>query len=445
MVDTNGATRVAGGVVVVRAVALAINLAGAVALARALGPDLRGAQALFTTGSFTLALLLTVGASTGGYLLVTRGGGEPARIGVTALAHGLTAGLITLGVALIVRPAPGVLSAVPGWPAPLALAVAGLVVNSHHILLALAQGRGLLGAALSVTPYVTAAIAYVVIAISGFLTLTTAVWSFATSAMVAVVAAAWPRIRLQVIALAWPSASTALAMARAGIGGALTDLVTLLHQRIDLFLLGVLAPLASTGAYVVAYQSAEPLWALLSAGAVAAFAAAPAPADRQSTGDSTAPLIRQTVLLAGFLVLAGSVVLPQAVPLVYGEAYEAATLPLLLLLPGIAAYAVGRVASTYLVRNARLGRNARVTAVAFAGNVVMNLALIPRLGAVGAALASLCSYILYAALALTAYVQASGTRWSQLLPGRTDLAAAFTLIRVRWRSRRRYGHVGRYR
>jgi O-antigen/teichoic acid export membrane protein len=429
-VPAERATRVVGSILVVRFVALAINLAGAIALARALGPDLRGAQALFTTGAFVLALLLTVGANTGGYLLVTRGGGEPARIGVTALAHGVVAGLLVLGAALIVRPAPGSpLGSVPGWPVPLALAVAGLVVNSHQVLLALARGRGLLGAALSVVPYVSAAVAYVAAAAAGKLVLGTAVWSFAISPVVAVVVAGWPRTRLGVIVAASPSASTALAMVQAGIRGALTDLVTLLHQRIDVLLLGALAPLASTGAYVVAYQSAEPLWAMLSAGAVAALAAEPA-ARQHSPDDDTALIIRQTALLAGLMLLAGALVLPHLLPLLYGEAYEAATVPLLLLLPGVAAYAVGRVASSHLVRNALLGRNVRLTGLAFACNVVMNLALIPLLGAVGAALASLCSYTVYAALALTAYTRTSATRWPELVPRRSDVTAALDLLRA---------------
>lgn len=427
---SQGATRVAGGVLVVRAVALAVNLAGAVALARALGPGLRGAQALFTTGAFVAALLLTAGANTGGYLLVTRRGVEPPVVGITALAQGLAAGLVTWGVAMLLRPSPDPLAgSVPAWPVPLALAVAALVVNSHHIMLALAQGRGQLGAALSVIPYVTAAVAYIAAATAGRLVLGTAVWSFAVGSVMACLVAAWPRTRLRVVAPAWPSPSTALAMMRVGVGGAMTDVVTLLHQRVDVVLLGALAPLASTGAYVVAYQTAEPLWALLSAGAVAALTTVPAgDGGARQPSAATAALIRETALLAGLLVLAGALVLPRIVPLVYGRAYQEATLPLLLLLPGIAAFSVGRVAGAHLVRNALLGRNARLAAMAFAANVAANLALIPPFGAVGAALASLGSYSLYAVLALVAFSRTSGTRWPELVPRRADMTGAFELV-----------------
>jgi O-antigen/teichoic acid export membrane protein len=430
VVEPQGARRVAGGVLGVRIVALAVNLAGAVALARALGPDLRGAQALFTTGAFVAALLLTAGANTGGYLLVTRRGVEPAMVGVTALAHGLAAGLATLGVAMLLRLSPDPLaSSVPAWPAPLALAVGALVVNGHHIMLALAQGRGQLGAALSVTPYVVAAVAYIAAAASGRLDLGTAVWSFAVGSVVACLVATWPRTRLRVVALSWPSPSTALAMARVGIGGAMTDVVTLLHQRVDVFLLGALAPLVSTGAYVVAYQTAEPLWALLSAGAVAALTTGPAiDGEPRRPSTATAALIRQTALLAGLLALAGALVLPRVVPLVYGRAFQAATLPLLLLLPGIAAFSVGRVAGAHLVRNALLGHNARLATIALAANVAVNLAMIPPLGAVGAALASLGSYSLYAVLALAAFTRTSGTPWPELVPRRADMTAGLKLV-----------------
>jgi O-antigen/teichoic acid export membrane protein len=438
VVEPQGATRVAVGVLVVRTVALAVNLAGAVALARALGPGLRGAQALFTAGAFVAALILTAGANTGGYLLVTRRGLEPAMVGVVALAHGLAAGLVTFGVAVLLRPWPDPLAgSVPAWPAPLALAVAALVVNAHHIMLALAQGRGQLGAALSVTPYVTAAVAYIAAAASGRLVLGTAVWSFAVGSVVACLVAAWPTTRLRVIAAAWPSPRTALAMVRVGVGGATTDVVTLLHQRVDVFLLGALAPLASTGAYVVAYQTAEPLWALLSGGAVAALTTVPVgDGGSRRPSAATAALVRQTALLAGVLALAGALVLPRVVPLVYGPAFQVATLPLLLLLPGIAAFSVGRVAGAYLVRNALLGRNARLATIALAANVAVNLALIPPLGAVGAALASLGSYSLYALLTLAAFTRTSSTRWPELVPRRADMAAALELV-VRPRRARR--------
>lgn len=425
---TGPATRSAAAVFAVRAVGLAINLAGALALARALGPDGRGAQALFTVGSFGLALLLMVGASTGGYVLVTRGF-DTAAIGAAALAHGLGAGLALFGAAVL-APRIQPLGSVPGWPVPLALAVGGLVANGHHVLLALARGRAVLGASLSVTPYAAAAVAYVVAALSGRLSLATAVWAFAIGPIAALVVAAWPRLRLGIVTRTRPSASVAMAMARAGIRGSLADLFTALHQRIDVLLLGALAPLASTGIYVAAYQSVEPLWALLSGGAVVAMAGQPATGGRRASSSSTPMLVRQTMLLAGLLALTAALALPPLVPLLYGQEFAAARLPLLLLLPGVAAYAIGRVACADLVRGGNLGRNAQLAGIALAGNVTMNLVLIPPFGATGAALASLCSYTLYAGLALSAYTRASGTGWPELIPRPSDLAALTDLART---------------
>jgi O-antigen/teichoic acid export membrane protein len=195
----------------------------------------------------------------------------------------------------------------------------------------------------------------------------------------------------------------------------------MLHQRADVLLLGVLAPAASLGVYVVAYQTVEPILILSTAGAATILALGHGSPEVER-GAVTARLIRETLLVGGLLAVLAAVTAPILVPLVYGPAFSSAVLPLLILLPGIVALSCGRIAMSDLMRRNMLERLAAISVAATALNVGLNLALIPSLGAVGAALASLVSYTTQAALAIAVDRRAGGFALSLLVPGRADVA-----------------------
>jgi peptidoglycan biosynthesis protein MviN/MurJ (putative lipid II flippase) len=70
-----------------------------------------------------------------------------------------------------------------------------------------------------------------------------------------------------------------------------------------------------------------------------------------------------------------------------------------------------------------LERTAAIAVVVMVLNVGLNLALIPVLGAVGAAIASLISYSTMAALAIGFDRRAGGFAARSLVPGRADIAS----------------------
>jgi O-antigen/teichoic acid export membrane protein len=116
----------------------------------------------------------------------------------------------------------------------------------------------------------------------------------------------------------------------------------------------------------------------------------------------TAPLACRNTLLASVvasLVLIG--IAPLAIDILFGDEFDPAFTPLVLLMPGIVAASATRVLGSYLFSQGRIIYNTYATFIALGLTVVLDFALIPTLEVDGAAIASSIAYI--AALIATLY------------------------------------------
>jgi O-antigen/teichoic acid export membrane protein len=114
--------------------------------------------------------------------------------------------------------------------------------------------------------------------------------------------------------------------------------------------------------------------------------------------------------------------------LLYGERFRPALGPLLFLLPGVAAYSVVRVLGVDFSSRGRPGTPSVIAGLSLVITVALDLILIPRFGAIGAAAASTVAYSCSGALALLLYVRLTGTPLVELVaPTRAD-------FRTAWRS-----------
>ena len=94
------------------------------------------------------------------------------------------------------------------------------------------------------------------------------------------------------------------------------------------------------------------------------------------------------------LALVLGVTTPASMGPIYGKRFVASVPPLLLLLPGIVLFTVTIVLSGQLAGVGRQMVTSIVSAAAFVCTLVLDVLLIPGMGASGAAIASTCSYML---------------------------------------------------
>lgn len=194
-----------------------------------------------------------------------------------------------------------------------------------------------------------------------------------------------------------PSARLARAVAGFGARGQLGDLLLLTNLRLDFLILGALAGPAVLGEYAVASKCAE-LMRLPSTACnyvlYPRFARAP-----RSVAD--AELRRLTWRGCAVTAAAAPVMAVAAIvglPLLYGSAFRGAVLPACVLLVGLAFDGATAVTSAYLRGVGRPGTSSLGMAVGVAVTVVLDVLLIPRHGALGAAVASSVAYLVTTAM-----------------------------------------------
>jgi len=201
--------------------------------------------------------------------------------------------------------------------------------------------------------------------------------------------------------------------------------------RADVFILNTMSGAAAVGHYTLATSLAEKVWVLDSSVAQATMHDVIG-----SSGDAAAHLVARTtrniLFFSGLGCIALAVVALWAVPLLFGDAFREAVMPLWLLLPGVLAIATARPMSTFF--SGHLGRPLITSGVSIGtavAAVAAYLALIPPYGASGAAAASSLAYLVPLLVYLPLFRRLTGISLrDQLLVTREDAAAYMRLARV---------------
>ena len=193
-----------------------------------------------------------------------------------------------------------------------------------------------------------------------------------------------------------------------------------LNYRLDVVILQFFRPLREVGYYVIAQIVAELTLTLANSfqGVLALVSREEQDARRAAT--TTASLRHHGILAAGTLV-ATAIGGPILIYYAFGHAFQAAIVPMLLLLPGIWFLGTGRVVSANLAGLGRPGLPSTFAGLAAIVTVVLDLSLIPTLGIYGAVIASICAYTTYGFGSLLALSRVSEISARNLLiPTRDD-------------------------
>ncbi len=176
------------------------------------------------------------------------------------------------------------------------------------------------------------------------------------------------------------------------IRGQLGSLLTLLNLRFDFVFLAALAGPATLGIYAVASKYAEVL-RLLPIAAYWVLYPRFARADAASAVASSRRLIPRAGAVTAVTALPLAVAAGLVVPALFGGSFRNAVLPAQILLVGLGAEGAAGVATAFLYGRGRPGLNSLAAGAGVIVTVILDLILIPRLGAVGAAVASTAAYL----------------------------------------------------
>jgi O-antigen/teichoic acid export membrane protein len=215
---------------------------------------------------------------------------------------------------------------------------------------------------------------------------------------------------------------------RFGIRAWVGSLARFLNFRTDQILMGFLATEAALGVYAVAVNASEVLLYLPAATATALLPVAA----RTEAGLRAEQALRAFRSAAVVTVAAGLVAAlagPFLLPLLFGEPFEASVTPFLWLLPGALGFTAIVVFSNALVAASSPLLSSTGALVSLVVGIGLDLLLIPRFGATGAAAAASAAFLAGGCAALVAFRRRSPFAWRLLLqPRRSDLSVFRALV-----------------
>lgn len=244
--------------------------------------------------------------------------------------------------------------------------------------------------------------------------------------------AAYAFYRLSRVGPLQPSADWTLvrALVAKGTNYALALFVLTLNYRVDVALMGRLSSSAETGTYAVAAGLAELTWFLPQSITTAIFSHSVNAENERAFSEKVTRLFRVTIIIALTLVVAAAAAAPILIPLVYGPEFQASVLPMQVLLPGVFCLTTLKILNMDLAGRGRPNVSLWATLPALAVNILLNVLLLPRYGALGAAIASSISYSLASVGFVVAYTQVTGIRISELARyRRSDFAFLKTALK----------------
>lgn len=371
-----------------RVISLGAAIVTVLITARTLGPEGRGHVAVFAVLVLTSSTVLGFGTGVAAYSLAALDGTSPAVIAraLVSWSLGLTvvAGAIALGISWS-----GQLDRWLGRDADMASVLLGLGSGAQYLALALSQlatGTGRAGVtALGFgmpavfTMVITILASLVAPGASSFMVAQVAGWMLAAVSLAAVLSVSLLPSRADIPALS-------VRARRAALG----EVANALSYRLDILLLAAIAGPGSVGVYSLAVQVVEPVWIVataMSSGLLLRLRHLPRP----RWARVTVSRLPTAVLFSMFGVAAVIALIPLAVTYV-GPGFEQTQGVAICLAPGVVALAVSKILAAYNIACGRLAMGSVVATVSVIATTALDLALIPMMGAFGAAIASSLGY-----------------------------------------------------
>ena len=190
---------------------------------------------------------------------------------------------------------------------------------------------------------------------------------------------------------AGPSLDLARGIASYGLRAQVGGVISLLNLRLDFILIGVLASPAVLGVYAIASKFAELIKIPTMAFTYVLYPRFASDRPPQAALRSRRLIPRAGLLTAGIIVPLWFCAF--LIPVVYGASFRAAIGPAQIILIGLMLDGVAGVITGFLYGVGRPGLNSCAVGAGLVATLILDLLLIPRFGAVGAAIASAVAYV----------------------------------------------------
>lgn len=207
-----------------------------------------------------------------------------------------------------------------------------------------------------------------------------------------------------------------------GIRSQLGLVFSYLNRRLDVFVVNYFLNPYEVGIYAIAVAIAELPWHLPSAAATVLF---PWIADkkREDAASFTSYVLRNVLFVTIIIVLILGLCGRLVITLLFGAAFRESIILMYVLLPGILALGITRILGGHFQGSGRPELGTMMVAFSFVETVILDIILIPRMGVLGAAIASSIAYMTSALVGLFIFTKIWGVRVVDAIMPRWDEVA----------------------
>lgn len=419
----------------------ALSFAAGVLVARALGPDGRGAFSLFVISAAILQMALGIGFGNAAIYFINKR--ELALREVMSAAHVVTIGSLAITAALVGAITPWAGDGVLGDDvAPWLLVAAVPVIVYAAALRVLLQALSrfvAMGVATIVQPLVMLALVGADYAFGNPSPSRVVAFWIISNAATATIALTCLGVRsIDVAQVMRPRWDVLRKLGRFGVQGEAGNVLQLMNYRLDQYIIRGFVGLAGVGIYAVGVSMTEAVWMIANAVAIVLLPRFTS-ADDEEVRWMAPVAARNTLLIAACAAVALAIVAPVLLPALFRAEYDGAVEALWLLLPGTVALTGSKVLTSYIFSRGKPLVNTGITLISLVVTVVALFALVPPFGVNGAAAASSLAYGAHFCAALFAYRRISGEPvLDAIVPRRADVHLYTDAVRsVLSRARRR--------
>jgi len=410
-------------------------LAALVPITRELGPGGRGTLAFITVTAIVAATLSRLGVTDATTVFAAQ---RPqlrpvllANVMLAVTVSATAAAAIVCGALLLPALRPPGLGDVELAVMALAMLASALADAGYMFVLGCSRFR--FHALVTIATAWLYAATVTVVALSAGLTVVRAALIWVAFQALKALVLLWASVRAE--GLGAPSGRLLAESVAFGLRAWIGSLSSAFNERVDQILVALLASEAVLGIYAAAVNGFEILLYLASAAATAILPLV-ARGGAEGRADRVVAAFRSVALVTAGGIAVAAVLGPLLLPLAFGSAFEASAAPFLWLLPGALGFVAMAIFSNALLASSAPGRSSVGPLVSLVLGVILDLLLIPPLGATGAALAASAALITGGGTALAIYrLRDTFPARALVVPRRGDLDMLRTLARPFTRER----------
>ena len=190
-----------------------------------------------------------------------------------------------------------------------------------------------------------------------------------------------------------------------GFKSYLANMITFLNYRLDTFLIKALSnSTIAVGQYGVAVTLAEQVWVFSSAISSVMFPYVTSIENDEEKSRVTSTTFK-IVMAFTFIAIVILFLFANVIGIIYGPDYYGSIMPFKILLVGIFSLSLGKILANDIAARGKPELNALSNLVGLIINVSFNILLIPRMGIVGAAVATSISYTITSCLFVISFLR----------------------------------------